>query len=249
MQKIEYTKMFDLEDNHFWFIGKRYFIDSVLTKYSKKIKNILDLGSGTGGLTHFLEKYGVVTGVEGFPYAVRLAKSRGLNIKLGDIQKIKLQNANFDLVTIFDVLYHQNVQDESLVLKNAYDHLKNGGYLLITDSALPILKSTHDVVTHGSRRYSLSTMVKLVEKNKFKVIKASYVYFSIFPMVFFKRVMLGKIIKEKGSDVKEISSTINKLLLKILKLEANFLKIISFPIGSSIIILASKDGKYAKNYK
>ena len=52
--------MYRLEDSHFWFVGKRYFIDSLLNKYKKGIKNILDLGSGTGGATKHLQKYGKV---------------------------------------------------------------------------------------------------------------------------------------------------------------------------------------------
>lgn len=233
--------MYKLEDFHFWFVGKRYFIDSVLKKYSKNIKNVLDLGSGTGGLTKYLEKYGAVTGIEEYPYAIKLAKKRGVNLKKANIQKLKLGNKKFDLVTIFDVLYHQDIKDESLVLKNAHKHLRKGGYLLITDSALPFLKGPHDVATLGARRYTVREMVKLVESNGFKVLKASYVYFSIFPFVLIKRLIFDRVSRSKTSDVGPINPLFNSILMFFLKIEANLLKTMSFPIGSSVIILAKKD--------
>lgn len=239
--------MFELEDTHFWFIGKHYFIDSVLSEYKSGIKNILDLGSGTGGTTEHLKKYGRVTGIENYDYAIKLARSRGLNIKKGNLNNLKVKSNSFDLVTIFDVLYHQNIKNEKEILKKCNNVLKNGGYLLIIDSALSILKSQHDVFTQGKRRYLLAEMIKLVEKQNFEVIKASYIYFSIFPLVAIKRLIIDKIFGERTSDVKPVSEFTNKLLLRILKFESKLLKHVTFPIGSSVVLLAVKNERLGKN--
>lgn len=240
MNKIEYTKMFKLEDTHFWFVGKRYFVDRLLSNYKQRIHKILDLGSGTGGMTKHLQKYGNVTGLENYEYAIKLAKKRGVNLKKRDINNFEVNENTFDLVTIFDVLYHQNIKNEGAILKQAYKALKKNGYLLITDSAFGFLKSEHDIVTQGKRRYSITEIRRLVENQGFKVVKASYIYFLLFPFVFVKRFILSKLFKKSTADVMPVSPVINSILLFAIKIESNLLRFVSFPIGSSVILLAAK---------
>jgi SAM-dependent methyltransferase len=204
MNTEEYKRMYSLEDKHFWFVGKRYFVDSVLSPYTRKIKNILDLGAGTGGMTKFLEKYGKVTGIEKNKLAVSLSKKRNTHVTYGDIQNLRLKPTKFDLVTIFDVLYHKNVYDIPKILKNSHQILKPNGLILITDSAFNFLKSSHDSSVHGSRRFLLSDMVKVLIDNNFSILKKSYIYISIFPFVFFKRFFISKFIQHNNSDVQPV---------------------------------------------
>ena len=238
MKREEYKKMFLLEDVHFWFVGKRYFTDSVLMKSSKDIQLILDLGSGTGGMTKYLEKYGKVTGIEQNRYSVKLAKSKNVNIKCGNINNVKIPKNKYDLVTIFDVLYHKNIYNEKKVLEKAKDALKNGGYILITDSAFNFLRSYHDVATQGNKRYTLEQIKMILQDSGFDIIFASYIFFSIFPLVLTARGIKNIIKRNVGSDVRELPKFINSFLIFILRLEASCLKYFSFPYGSSIIILA-----------
>lgn len=232
--------MFKLEDTHFWFVGKRYFIDAFLAPYKKNIRSVLDLGSGTGGATKYLTKYGDVTGVEEYDYAVKLAKKRNLHILKGDLNNLRLKPDSYDLVTILDVLYHRNVKDERYVLKKVRTVLKKNRYILITDSAFNFLKSGHDTATQGRRRYKLSEMINILETSGFKIVRSSYIYFSLFVLVIIKRFVLNKFLKKDSSDVVPVPETINKLLLKVLLVESYLLQHISLPIGTSIIILAQK---------
>ena len=68
---------------------------------------------------------------------------------------------------------------------------------------------------------------------------------SIFPVVLLKRTVLNRMSNNKSSDVETMPKLINSLILKILFLESLALKYISFPFGSSILILARKN-KYGK---
>jgi len=240
MRTKEYTKMFNLEDTHFWFVGKRYFIDSLLTPYRKNIKRVLDLGSGTGGTTNYLHKYGEVVGMEMNKYAVKLAKSRGINVCEGNINSFNFPKNTFDLVTILDVLYHKDVWDEVSILKKVKSVLKDNGFLLITDSAFNFLKSYHDKATQGKRRYRVRELKKMVGKSGFKVLIVSYTYFSIFPFVVIKRFISSITKGKSGSDVEVVSGLLNNILIFLLKLESKLLKHLSFPFGSSIILLAQK---------
>lgn len=240
MKTEEYKKMYLLEDSHFWFVGKRLFIDSALYNYKKDINMVLDLGSGTGGTTKYLERYGSVKGLENNKHALKFSRARKINIKEGDINNISYANKSFNLITILDVLYHKNITNEKLVLSEARRLLKSGGYLLITDSAYNFLKSYHDSATQGNKRYTLKRMKKLVENSGFIVIKASYIFISIFPLVFIKRI-IGKVTDNNtGSDVQSLPKFINYLLILMLGVEALLLRYFSFPFGSSILVLAKK---------
>ncbi|HET7098641.1 MAG TPA: class I SAM-dependent methyltransferase [Patescibacteria group bacterium] len=240
MDKKEYQKMYELEDSHFWFLAKRYFVDSVLSAHVKKIDNILDLGSGTGGMTKFLEKFGRVTGVEKNKLAVSLSKKRQVHVLNDNIQNLKLGSKKFDLVTIFDVLYHKDIKDVSNMLKNSYGFLKTNGLVLITDSAFNFLKSSHDNAVHGVRRFRLNEIEKILIENDFAILKKSYIYFFIFPIIFIKRFIFDKLIHNSSSDVSDMPNLINLLILKILYIESKLFRYLSFPVGSSILILARK---------
>jgi len=241
MKKEEYIKMYKLENQHFWFLGKRSFVQTVLFPYKNSIKKILDIGSGTGGMTKFLSRYGEVVGIENSKTALELAKKRGVRVVQGNAQSLPFEDGSFELVTIFDVLYHKEVKSQKKVLSEARRVLKDKGHLLITDSAFGFLRGAHDEATFGARRYTLNQMSKLVKDCGYKILKSSYVYFTLFPLVFIKRVFMDRIRKNRGSDVGSVNPTINNLLIFILRMEAFFLKFVSFPVGLSVLVLAQKD--------
>lgn len=232
--------MYLLEDSHFWFVGKRLFIKTYLDPIKSNIHNILDIGSGTGGTTKFLEKYGKVIGIEKNNYAISLAKKRGLRIIKGEAEKLPFKNNSFDLVTIFDVLYHKDVKNVKKAILEAKRVLKQNGYILITDSALNFLKGSHGYPTYEKRRFTTGELIDALRNNGFATIKHSYIYFSIFPLVFIKRKIIDSFYKNNHSDVNKIASIFNWVLIFLLKLESILLKLISFPIGSSVIVLAKK---------
>jgi SAM-dependent methyltransferase len=69
---------------------------------------ILDVGCGSGVMTAFLERFGVVSGVDYSESAVRLAATmvpRG-SFHVGDLADLNLHADAFDLITLFDVLEH-----------------------------------------------------------------------------------------------------------------------------------------------
>lgn len=235
--------MYELEDNHFWFLGKRIYANATIQPLASKIRKILDVGCGTGGLTKSLEKYGKVVGVEKNKYAAGLAKKRGLEVLGGNAQDLPFLDNEFDLVTLFDILYHREIGDERKVIKEAYRVLKPKGFLLLTDSALPFLKSGHDIAVYGKRRYFLSEITNLLKSQNFIILRASYIYFFLFLAFIIKRLLIDKIAprEEVDSDVKKMPDIVNSLLLKIIQLESALFKIgVSYPIGSSVIVLAQK---------
>ncbi len=241
MKKIEYEKMFFLEDSHFWFVGKRFFIKTYLELIKNNFHDILDIGSGTGGTTKFLEEYGKVTGIEKNNYAISLAKKRGLKIIKGESEKLPFEKNSFDLATIFDALYHKDVKSVDQVIKEVSRVLRQGGYTLITDSAFNFLKSSHSIDVYEQRRFTVNEFKNILVRNNFRVIISSYIYISIFPLIFLKRVIINKIFKKSKPDVFKAPKIINSFLICLIKLESVLLRYFKYPIGSSLIILAKKN--------
>lgn len=241
MRRNEYDRMFLLEDRHFWFLAKRFFVKTYLKEVKNNIKDVLDIGAGTGGMTKFMETYGKVTSIEKNPYAASLARKRKLKVLSGEAENLPFKSNSYDLVTLFDILYHQDVKSVDKALQEAHRVLKEGKFILITDSAFDFLKGFHSKSVGEARRFRLESLSKKVNKAGFRILKASYIYFSIFPWVFLKRFLLDKLIKQADSDVKEINIFINGFLLMTLQLESIILKFVNLPIGSSLIILAKSE--------
>lgn len=237
MEIQEYHLMYRLENTHWWFLAKRKFIAAVFPKIKKA--KILDIGAGTGGTTKFLKAYGEVVGLEANPLARSLARKRGLKIVSGTAEKLPFKKEKFEVVTIFDVLYHQNIGSDLKVLREAYRVLKPEGYLMVTDCALPFLKSPHDEVMQARERYTKKELVGKIEKAGFKVEKASYVFFLVFPLTLVKR-FLDRLIQSHRSNVSPVPKLLNNLLLATCRLEAWILKIAAFPWGSSLIVRAKR---------
>lgn len=242
MKQSEFTKMYKLENTHFWFVGKRFCIDAVVKLHNRHSKiRILDIGCGTGGTTLFLKKYGTVVGLENDAYAYTYAKKRLACVKMGSAEDLPFKDGSFDMVTLLDVLYHKNIHDVKRCIQEARRVLSRNGEIVITDSALPFLWSKHDEIMEGERRFFLREIEELLEKNGFTIVKSSYYFFILFPLVFIKRKIVDYIIgKRYKADVQELPTWINICGLLTMKVESFLLEFISFPYGSSLIVYAKK---------
>lgn len=237
MHVDQYKQMFAIEDTHWWFVAKRNFIKQQLPQ--KTSLNILDLGCGTGGTTAFLQHWGKVTAIEENSLAIKLAKKRKLNIIKQNINRtLPFKDNTFDVISLFDVLYHQHIHTEEGVLNEAQRILKKSGTLLITDCAHPSLISHHDKSVMAKKRFTKTNLNELVEKSGFRIKKSTYVFCSTFP--FF---VVDRLIQKTHKSTKKLQlppTLINFLLIKILACEAYLSRYINLPIGSSILISATK---------
>tara|TARA_Y100000310_G_C20663037_1_gene805853 strand:- start:1236 stop:1967 length:732 start_codon:yes stop_codon:yes gene_type:complete len=243
MKLEEYKKMFFLEKNNWWFKGKRNIIFNFVNKlYNNKTNlKILDVGCGTGIILKRFEKYGQVHGIDISLEAINFCKKRGLiNVKIGDAKKLQYDSNSFDIISINDVLYHKGIKDDVVVLKELFRVCKKGGRLFITDSAMKCLWSKHDLAVHARTRYSKKELKQKLIKSGFKIEKISYFNFFLFPLVFFVRRINNITHRKPSTDIGKTIEPLNTLLYSIFVLESYLLKVINFPFGVSIFVVAKK---------
>jgi ubiquinone/menaquinone biosynthesis C-methylase UbiE len=241
----EYEKTYTLEDFHWWFVGRRSLAEALLAHSAYPISGpVLDVGCGTGGNLKFLTRYGWAVGIDLCSQALCHCHERGLDtIAQASVMQLPFADNVFGTITSFDVLYHEEVRDDLAALREFYRVCRSGGSLLITDSALPFLRSQHDVAYHGARRYMAGELRAKVETAGFYPIKVSYSNAFVFPLIAAVRLMRRLTRWQPfgdGSDLRQQSPLVNSILTMVYQCEASLQPWISFPLGSSVVCLARK---------
>lgn len=251
MFKEEYAKMYRLETTHWYFVSKRLFIDNMIKKI-RLLDNakVLDIGCGTGiNISTFFKNRNYL-GVDVSPDAINFCKNRGLtNVISMDANNIETLSGQYDCICAFDVLYHNKI-NLNQTLNNIYKLLRPGGYLIITDSAFNFLMSEHDVVMEARERFTTKSLSAYLQQAHLVPIYNSYAFFLLFPLVATVRLIKKLFLPFKNvtgnrltSDVSDIDSGVNKILIYINKLESFFQKKIPMPWGSTILCIARKEAE------
>ncbi len=241
--------MYELEDSYWWFVGRRRLAQALLDRLGLPARQarILDVGCGTGGNLQFLARWGNGVGVDLSPLPLEFARRRKLPC-LAQASGLSLPYAEgvFDLVTAFDVLYHRWITDDARALGECFRVLRPGGWLLVTDSALPALWSQHDEVYCARQRYTLDDIRSKLLEAGFTLHKISYTNALLLPVTFVvrsgatRRVLARWFPSIGDTDLVPLPGWINQALIGILSLESLWLRRGTFPAGSSLIGLAQK---------
>jgi len=146
----------------------------------KDIKGqILEIGSGIGNFTPLLAECGNVTATD---YNARYLKdlkkrfkTKKVNVGFGDIEKGKyfFKHKKFDTIICFNVLEH--IKNDSYALKNIFKLIKRDGKLLLLTPAHNMLFSEFDRQLGHYRRYSKSSLLKVIKRVGFTKVKIKYI--------------------------------------------------------------------------
>ena len=163
MQSHHYPILYQVEETHWWYVGRRRIIQRLVEKICTTLNNpnprILDVGCGTGANLKMLAAYGTAEGVDISPQAVDFCRERGLDsVKLGAAEQLPYENGSFDLVTALDVVEH--LDDDVAGLREMRRVLRPDGRLLLFVPAFMFLWGVQDDVSNHRRRYTLPRLLK-----------------------------------------------------------------------------------------
>ena len=244
MEQPEYEWMYHSEDGHWWFVSRRRLVNRLFERYlpDDSTRLILDVGCGTGANLAMLTDWGCAFGLDINPLALNLTRHRSLT-RLTQASGLVLPypSQNFSLVTCFDVLYHQWMVDDARVLAEFYRVLQPGGWLLLTNPALPALRSIHDEVYYTRRRYTVSDVRQQLAEAGFQVHFCSYIYCLLLPVFATLRLSSRWLPAFSQADRRPLPAWLNRWLIGLQNLELIWLlRGGMLPLGSSLMCLAQK---------
>lgn len=237
------------EARHFWFRGFRFFVTPLLERAAagRTDLRILDCGCGTGNNLELLGRYGQAWGFDltasGLEFGRRAGRTR---LARASVSAVPFPDAAFDLVTSFDVLYSLPDATEQAAVREMYRVARPGGWVLVNVAAMEMLRGDHSVLSHEIRRYSRSSLSRLLTGAGFRVDRISYTNAILFPpMALARAVQRARGLSAEESADQEISvpaAPINAALTTALRMESWWLRVGSSPFGSSLLCLARKPG-------
>ncbi len=213
-----------VEDDHWWYRGRRRVIAAALGRLSlPNGAEILDVGTGGGGNLPLLGSFGDVTAIDIDDEALAAARRRGVGTLVkGRAEHLPFEAGSFDLVTILDVLEH--IDDDVAALAELRRVVRRGGYALVTVPAYQCLYGPHDVLNEHRRRYVRDGLLGVATRSGWATVATSY--FNSFTLPAAVAVRLVE--KRRGSstetsDLERTPAWLNRLLEMPMRAEARIL--------------------------
>jgi SAM-dependent methyltransferase len=246
MQPHTYAIMREVEDKHWWYVGRRRIIADFVRRICEQLRaegnsepRILDIGCGTGGNLETLSGFGRAEGVDISSEALDFCRARGLNnVRQGAAETLPYESESFDLVTGLDVVEH--LDDDVSGLREMRRVLRPGGRMLLFVPAFMFLWGVQDDVSHHRRRYTRSELKVKLQQAGMIVERASYANISFFGPILVGRLFMRVSGLRPASENNINIGAFNGLFGKILGAESWWLNRLSFPFGVSIICVARR---------
>ena len=244
MRPDEYTAMYTVEDEHWWYVGMRRVADALLAQRFNGRRgnlNVLDAGCGTGGNSAHLRAYGTVTGVDIAPEAVLLAAERpGVRLACASVEALPFADASFDLVLSNDVLCHLGVANDTAAMREFARVLRPGGILFLQLPAYDWLRSHHDEAVHTGHRYTSAELRTLLGAAGLRIRRLTHANSLLLPAAAVWRALNRFLPAADRSDVRPLAGPVNSALRAALSLEAPIIARRDLPFGLSVIGVAEK---------
>lgn len=264
MQEHTYQIMYEVEESHWWFVGRRRIIETFVEEIvedlaarhapsgpsssgasssplpSPSLLRILDVGCGTGANLELLDRFGQAEGVDVSEEALSFCRARGLKrVQRGRAEQLPYEDESFDLVTALDVVEH--LDDDLAALREMRRVLRPGGRVLLFVPAFMFLWSVQDEVSNHRRRYRLPQLAGVVRAAGFSVDRATYANLTFFAPILFGRWLMRAGGVRPASENNINVRALNPVLGRVLGAERFGLRRVNFPFGVSAVCVGRRD--------
>lgn len=245
MREDYYEEYFRLEDTHWFFVGRRRILLTLLDRHvgsapDGEARRILDFGCGTGGMLRHLSRYGEPEGADIDEQAIKFCLERGLgDVRLLEGADLPYEDATFSIVTAFDVFEH--IEDDGRAMREVARVLKPDGTLLVAVPAYQWMWGRQDVINRHFRRYTSKRLRTRLTEAGFSVERLTYFNTLLFPPIAAIRLArrLLPLSDQSGSDFKGAAEgRLNDLLSRVFGSESSWLESRNLPFGVSLAVVA-----------
>ena len=240
MERVVYSHMADLDQRHWWYLGRRKVLASLIERFARPPASgrILEVGCGTGHNLAMLRTFAEVDAVELDESVRAIAESRlGRSVMPDRLPELaNVADRAYDVIGAFDVIEH--IPDDDAALRAIAAKLKPGGRLIMTVPAHQWMWSAHDVVNHHKRRYSKRTLRKLIEASPLKLEAIGYFNSLLFPIAVMERLS-SRLRGKDDADLTLPPAPLNSALETIFAAERHLIGRLPLPPGLSLFAVAS----------
>jgi SAM-dependent methyltransferase len=244
MEVEKYHEMAEIQEQHWWFRGRRAHFCSLLEGLQlTKDATILELGCGTGANLSMLKQFGTVYAAEMDEFSRNYTREHShIAVEYGRLpDAIPFPEMNFDLICMFDVLEH--VEQDSEALKALLSRLNDNGRLLLSVPATKWLFGDHDKMFHHFRRYSRKELQEKIQRSGLRLSTISYFNTFLFPLAVFARLIDFVTYKNNSTGMATPTAWMNNLFYRIFVSERPLIKRGLLPFGLSLVAIATADDK------
>ena len=236
MEDHVYQQLYDLEDGHWWFRGRRAVLWALLGRAGLPDRpRLLDAGCGTGRNLAEFGRLGTAQGVDPSPQAIDFCRRRGLGgAQVAGIEALPFADAAFDLILATDVLEH--VERDDLAAAELRRVAAPGALLVVTVPAYGWLWSQHDDSHHHLRRYTASALRARLGAAGWRPVLETYFNSLLLPPIALVRTLARRRAPRDGrTDYQLTGAAVNRLLELPMRAEAALIaRGARFPAGVSI---------------
>jgi SAM-dependent methyltransferase len=244
MEQNAYRQFMELEQSHFWFVGRRRIFFHLLDRElnGRADRQVLDVGCGAGGMLAPLSRYGQVAGIDTAPELVDFCRARGFErVSVASAYELPAENGSLDLITLFDTIEH--VPDDLSALRECRRALASDGLLFVSVPAYQFLYANNDRVAQHQRRYTARGLRRKLAQAGFEPSRVTYFNTLLFPAIL--PAVLAKKAKERFVDPGDatnlshrVPAVLNRALAATMGSERHLVARFSLPVGHSIIAMA-----------
>ena len=239
-----FTSLYELESENFWFVVRNEFIKWSILKYKPNPASVLEIGCGTGFVTSMLRSElpdANILASELHDEALTFARNRVSGVEFITLNALELGfDKEFELVGAFDVLEH--IDDDVEVIKNVYTALEKNGIFVLTVPQHKWLWSAADVHAKHARRYDPNELESKLRRVGFSIEYTTSFVFVLLPIMSLSR-LLSKKSGVNYSIEKELKSSflVDRVLRVLLRFDLLLAKLgANLPVGGSRLIVARK---------
>jgi SAM-dependent methyltransferase len=235
MEIDAYRLMASHEAEHWWFVGRRAVIASLLDRIElRSDARVLEAGCGTGGNLYLLQGRGDVSAFDPHPAALDVARTRypALNVRDGALpHDLPFAPKTFDLVAALDVLEH--IDDDRAALEALIGLAVPGGHVVVTVPTHPRLFGSHDRRLHHRRRYGIEEFRSMCRASGADVVYEGAFNTFLAPIAAILRLLENGAGLDLGNQERLPAAPLNDLLAGLFTLEAKLLRRVRMPAGLS----------------